>query len=138
MSVLDTKSELRKVHLSRNDLLGHRVDAQGARVTGLNTPALQEKNQQPPPVTQSARTQNTSQGKMLPLPPPDCQSQSRKLSQMREADGKRPSRVSNLSGGKPNGGRRRRRRRLFISAALQTTAGNVNSASTQNVNFKVQ
>lgn len=73
MSVLDTKSELRKVHLSRNDLLGHRVDAQGARVTGLNTPALQEKNQQPPPVTQSARTQNTSQGKMLPLPlpPPD-------------------------------------------------------------------
>lgn len=59
MRVFDTQSELSKVHLSRNDLLGHRVDAQGARVTGLYTPALQE-NQQPPPVTQATRQQNTS------------------------------------------------------------------------------
>lgn len=58
MRVLETQSEVSKVHLSRNDLLGHRVHAQGARVTGLYTPALQD-NQQPPPVTQATRQQNS-------------------------------------------------------------------------------
>lgn len=31
-------------HLSRDYLLGHRIDAQGARVTGFYTPALQHNN----------------------------------------------------------------------------------------------
>lgn len=43
-----TQSEVWKIHLSRDYFLGHRIHAQGVRVTGFNTPALQHNSQAPP------------------------------------------------------------------------------------------
>lgn len=39
--LLQTWSEVYEIHLSRDYLLGHRIHAQGARVSGFDTPALQ-------------------------------------------------------------------------------------------------
>lgn len=39
--------EVCKIHLSRDYLLGHRIDAQVARVTGFYTPALQHNKHHP-------------------------------------------------------------------------------------------
>lgn len=72
MRVSETQSEASKVHLSRDDFLGHRVHAQGARVTGLHTPALQD-NQQPPSFTQATRQQNTC-AQITTVRLSDCQS----------------------------------------------------------------